>query len=110
MDATRALADLTEISSQVRAAVVFDAQGGIAASTLDADDRSQELVRAATELLEAAEAFARDRDCRGVYVDTPVDNEAGRGFYEARGYREDYRMSRYYADDLDGVTYVKFFN
>ena len=63
----------------------------------------------ATGLLEAAEAFARDHDCRGIYVDTPVDNEAGRAFYAARGYSEDYRMTRYYADDLDGVTYVKFF-
>jgi ribosomal protein S18 acetylase RimI-like enzyme len=63
----------------------------------------------ATALLEAAEDFARDRQCRGIYVDTPVDNEVGRAFYEARGYAEDYRMTRYYADDLDGVTYVKFF-
>lgn len=63
----------------------------------------------ATRLIEAAEVFARDRDCRGIYVDTPVDNEAARAFYLARGYSEDYRMSRYYADDLDGVTYVKFF-
>jgi ribosomal protein S18 acetylase RimI-like enzyme len=63
----------------------------------------------ATALLEAAETFARERQCRGIYVDTPVDNEAGRAFYEARGYAEDYRMTRYYADDLDGVTYVKFF-
>jgi ribosomal protein S18 acetylase RimI-like enzyme len=64
----------------------------------------------ATRLLDAVEAFARDRDCRGIYVDTPVDNEAGRAFYLARGYSEDYRMSRYYADDMDGVTYVKFFS
>ena len=63
----------------------------------------------ATQLLEAAEAFARDHDCRGIYVDTPIDNDAGRAFYAARGYSEDYRMTRYYADDLDGVTYVKFF-
>jgi ribosomal protein S18 acetylase RimI-like enzyme len=64
----------------------------------------------ATRLIEAAEQFASNRDCRGIYVDTPVDNEAGRSFYLARGYSEDYRMSRYYADDLDGVTYVKFFS
>jgi ribosomal protein S18 acetylase RimI-like enzyme len=63
----------------------------------------------ATQLLDAGEAFARDRGCRGIYVDTPVDNEAGRAFYTARGYSEDYRMTRYYADDLDGLTYVKFF-
>jgi ribosomal protein S18 acetylase RimI-like enzyme len=64
----------------------------------------------ATRLVEAAEAFARERACRGIYVDTPVDNEGGRAFYIARGYSEDYRMSRYYADDLDGITYVKFFS
>ena len=64
----------------------------------------------ATRLIEAAETFARDRECRGIYVDTPVDNEGGRAFYVARGYSEDYRMSRYYADELDGITYVKFFS
>jgi ribosomal protein S18 acetylase RimI-like enzyme len=64
----------------------------------------------ATMLLEAAEVFARERECRGIYVDTPVNNEGGRAFYEGRGYHEDYRMTRYYADDLDGVTYVKFFD
>jgi ribosomal protein S18 acetylase RimI-like enzyme len=63
----------------------------------------------ATRLIEAAEAFAREQACRGIYVDTPVDNEAARAFYLARGYSEDYRMTRYYADDLDGITYVKFF-
>jgi ribosomal protein S18 acetylase RimI-like enzyme len=60
-------------------------------------------------LVEAAERIARDRGCRGIYVDTPLDNERGRAFYLARGYVEDYRMSRYYADDIDGVTYAKFF-
>jgi hypothetical protein len=34
MDAKQALADLTEISSQIQAAVVFDDQGKVAASTL----------------------------------------------------------------------------
>jgi hypothetical protein len=42
-------------------------------------------------------------------VDTPVDNLLGRGFYEAIGFSQDYIMSRYYADNLDGVTYVRFF-
>jgi ribosomal protein S18 acetylase RimI-like enzyme len=32
-----------------------------------------------------------------------------RGFYDARGFTEAYRMPRYYADDVDGVTYAKFF-
>jgi ribosomal protein S18 acetylase RimI-like enzyme len=63
----------------------------------------------ATRLIEAVEAFALDKECRGIYVDTPVDNEVARAFYLAHGYVEDYRMSRYYADHLDGITYVKFF-
>ena len=63
----------------------------------------------ATRLIEAAEAFALDKECRGIYVDTPVDNDVARAFYLGRGYSEGYRMSRYYADDLDGITYVKFF-
>jgi ribosomal protein S18 acetylase RimI-like enzyme len=64
----------------------------------------------ATRLVAAVEAVARDRGCRGIYADTPVTNASARAFYVARGYSEDYRMSRYYADDLDGVTYVKFFS
>lgn len=60
-------------------------------------------------LVDAAEAFARGRDGRGVYVDTPVDNEAARTFYMAIGYSEAYRMPRYYSDELDGVTFAKFF-
>ncbi len=55
MDAAQALADLTEISSQIEAAVLFDEQGEIAASTLPDEERSRELVRAATQLLASAE-------------------------------------------------------
>jgi ribosomal protein S18 acetylase RimI-like enzyme len=61
------------------------------------------------QLVEAIERVARARGCRGISVDTPVDNERARAFYTARGFAEDYRMTRYYADELDGVTYVKFF-
>jgi ribosomal protein S18 acetylase RimI-like enzyme len=64
---------------------------------------------AATALVAAAEMFARDAGARGLYVDTPVDNDGARAFYESRGYVADHVMSRYYADDLDGVTYVRFF-
>jgi hypothetical protein len=49
--AEQALADLTEISSQVRAAALFDAKGDVAASTL-ADP--QPFVRAVQDLLAAA--------------------------------------------------------
>jgi len=34
MDASQALADLTEISSQIEAAVLFDAAGAVEGSTL----------------------------------------------------------------------------
>jgi hypothetical protein len=34
----------------------------------------------------------------------------GRKFYEATGYQLGYVMPRYYEDQLDGVTYQKFFH
>jgi outer membrane biosynthesis protein TonB len=52
MDAQQALADLTEISSQIEAAVVFDDKGKVAGSTL-ADGGS--FAQAAGELLAAAD-------------------------------------------------------
>jgi len=47
MDAQQALADLTEISSQIEAAVVFDDQGKVAGSTIPHGDRADELAKAA---------------------------------------------------------------
>lgn len=55
MDAASALADLTEISSQVEAAVVLDDAGAVVASTLDDADRTARLARAALDLLGAAD-------------------------------------------------------
>jgi len=63
----------------------------------------------AAELVKVAERFAREKGARGVYVDTPTLNRKGRGFYEAVGYNYGYEMPRYYEDNLDGVTYQKFF-
>jgi ribosomal protein S18 acetylase RimI-like enzyme len=63
----------------------------------------------ATQLIRQAEQFAQGRGARGVYVDTPVSNQRGRKFYEAAGYTQDYVMTAYYEEGLDGVTYVKFF-
>jgi predicted regulator of Ras-like GTPase activity (Roadblock/LC7/MglB family) len=54
VDAQQALADLTEISSQIRAAVLLDAKGALTASTLG-DDRAKRMAEAAVELLSAAE-------------------------------------------------------
>ena len=51
MTAEQALADLTEISSQVEAAALFDAKGTVAASTLA---ESEPFVRAVQDLLAAA--------------------------------------------------------
>ncbi len=56
MDAQQALADLTEISSQIQAAVVFDDQGKVAGSTLGDSPRADGLAQAAGGLLAAAEA------------------------------------------------------
>ena len=60
MDVDQALADLTEISSQVEAAVVFDVSGAVAGTTLAADGRGDEFARRARALLEAAEAVRRE--------------------------------------------------
>jgi predicted regulator of Ras-like GTPase activity (Roadblock/LC7/MglB family) len=50
----QALADLTEISSQIESAVAFDRTGTVVASTVD-DDRAARLASTALELLRAAE-------------------------------------------------------
>ena len=52
MDAQQALSDLTEISSQIEAAVVFDDKGKVVGSTLPAGDV---FARSAAELLAAAD-------------------------------------------------------
>ena len=57
MDAQQALADLTEISSQIRAAVVFDEQGAVAGSTLEDSAGADELARGAAELLAVADGI-----------------------------------------------------
>jgi predicted regulator of Ras-like GTPase activity (Roadblock/LC7/MglB family) len=54
MDAESALADLTEISSQIERAVVFEEDGSVLASTLADDERAQSLARVANELFAAA--------------------------------------------------------
>jgi ribosomal protein S18 acetylase RimI-like enzyme len=64
----------------------------------------------ASALVARAEGFARSKNARGIYVDTPTTNMGGRKFYEATGYQLGYVMPRYYEDQLDGVTYQKFFH
>jgi predicted regulator of Ras-like GTPase activity (Roadblock/LC7/MglB family) len=57
MDVQQALSDLTEISSQIQAAVVFDGKGAVSGSTLADSARVAELVSGALELLSAAEGL-----------------------------------------------------
>ena len=63
----------------------------------------------ASALVSRAEGFAHSKKARGIYVDTPTLNTGGRKFYQAIGYQLGYIMPRYYEDELDGVTYQKFF-
>ena len=53
MTTARALADLTEISTQIETAVVFDREGTVVASTVD-DEKAGRLAGSALELLRAA--------------------------------------------------------
>lgn len=55
MEAVQALADLTEISSQIESAVLVDARGTVVASTLGDSAGAEAMARAARELLSAAE-------------------------------------------------------
>jgi predicted regulator of Ras-like GTPase activity (Roadblock/LC7/MglB family) len=56
MDAAEALKDLTEISSQIQAAVLITADGQTLASTIDDHARSDRLCAAVGSLVEAATA------------------------------------------------------
>jgi predicted regulator of Ras-like GTPase activity (Roadblock/LC7/MglB family) len=54
VDAAQALADLTEISSQIEAAVLFDENGAVVGSTLADDGGAAALAAAAARLLDGA--------------------------------------------------------
>jgi predicted regulator of Ras-like GTPase activity (Roadblock/LC7/MglB family) len=55
MDAAQALTDLTEISSQIQAAVLLEAGGGVISSTLADDARTRQVAEGARALLAAAQ-------------------------------------------------------
>ena len=71
MDAAQALADLTEISSQVEAAVLFDESGEVAASTLSGDEGAAALASAAGELLARASELGDGAEVTQVEASTP---------------------------------------
>ena len=54
MDATQALADLVEISSQIESAVLADSQGAVLASTFGDDAKASAVAKEAIELLQGA--------------------------------------------------------
>ena len=55
VDPAEALADLTEISSQIEAAVIAEAEGRLVASTFDDEQRGERVARAALDLVRAAD-------------------------------------------------------
>lgn len=63
----------------------------------------------ASVMVGIAEEFVQGEGGRGVYVDTPVTNDAARSVYEVLGYLQAYVMPEYYDEGLDGVTYLKLF-
>ena|ERR671934_1758952 len=83
MEPGAALADLTEISSQIEAAVLFDTAGEVAASTVD-ENRARELVESARALLEEAE---RVRSGRAVLTQLEVGTPEGSVFLVRDGDR-----------------------
>jgi predicted regulator of Ras-like GTPase activity (Roadblock/LC7/MglB family) len=66
MDAAQALADLTEISAQIEAAVLAGADGSVVASTFREPSRGDELARAAAELVSAADEARGDAPAGGL--------------------------------------------
>ena len=72
MEPAQALADLTEISSQIEAAVLFDESGDVAGSTLVDEHAAAALARAADELLRHADRLASgDRTVTQVEASAP---------------------------------------
>jgi predicted regulator of Ras-like GTPase activity (Roadblock/LC7/MglB family) len=62
MDVAQALAELTQLSSQVRRAVVLDAGGAVVGSTDDDPNVAETLARAARELVDAAAGLRASGD------------------------------------------------
>ena len=70
MDAQQALADLAEISSQIQAAVVFDENGTIAASTAANEAAARPLAEGAARLLDEAQRLAEAAPLKQLEVAT----------------------------------------
>jgi len=77
MEPAQALADLTEISTQIEAAVLVGADGAVVASTLADPDRAEATARAARELLAAAERTMGGAESREPLVQLQAATAAG---------------------------------
>jgi len=71
MATAEALRDLTEISTQIEAAVVVDREGTVLASTVD-DERAGRLAQSALELLRAAEEHRPEDGLELVQLDVAL--------------------------------------
>ena len=80
MDAARALDRLREISSQVRAAVVFDAAGEVLGSTLDDEERARSVAGEAQALLAEAEQRGGGAEGSGEFAQLEVALQGGSVF------------------------------
>jgi predicted regulator of Ras-like GTPase activity (Roadblock/LC7/MglB family) len=70
MDAAKALGELTELSSQITAAVVLDVEGGVLASSSDDASRTAALTASIQELVTSASNLgAEGRDVTRVEVE-----------------------------------------
>jgi predicted regulator of Ras-like GTPase activity (Roadblock/LC7/MglB family) len=76
MDAGQALAELTEISSQIELAVVFDSRGELIGSTLADRDVTEALVRGGSELFASASRGGGEEHGEPVQVEIAL-SEAG---------------------------------
>ncbi len=82
----QALADLTEISTQVETAVVFDRDGTVLGATVD-DERAGRLAEAALELVRAADEAVTRADAMEDLVQLDVALADGSVFVAADGDR-----------------------
>ena len=69
MDAAQALAELTELSSQIRSAVVLGADGSVLASATGAAGAAEALSRATLELVAAASELSTSDEATRVEVE-----------------------------------------
>ena len=87
MDAAAALERLRDISSQVRAAVIFERGGKVVGSTLADEERATRVAEEAEQLLAAAEQQREPTDGGGEFAQLEVALQGGSVFVVRDGNR-----------------------